>query len=55
MTTIRREAAEHHLRVAALHAERAEVTAMVTEHLIDDETARLLLRELDSQEATLAI
>ena len=54
-TGIRREAAEHHLRVAALHAERAEVTAMVTEHLIDDETARLLLRELDSQEATLAI
>lgn len=54
-TGIRREAAEHQLRVAALHAERAEVAAMVAEHMIDDETARLLLRELDSQEAALAI
>ncbi len=54
-TGIRREAAEHHLRVAALHAERTEVAAMVAEHVIDDETARLLLRELDSQEAALAI
>lgn len=54
-TGIRREAAEHQLRVAALHAERAEVAAMVAEHVIDDETARLLLRELDSQEAALAI
>lgn len=54
-TGIRREAAEHHLRVTALHAERAEVAAMVAEHVIDDETARLMLRELDSQEAALAI
>lgn len=48
-----REAAERDLRIAALHAERAEVAAMAAERLIDDETARLLLRELDGQEAAL--
>lgn len=44
---------ERRLRLAGLHAQRAEITRMVSEHLIDTETARRLLLELDGQEAWL--
>lgn len=44
---------ERRLRLAGLHAQRAEITRMVSEHLIDNETARRLLLELDGQEAWL--
>ncbi len=49
-----RGTAEHLLRVGGLHAQRAEIARMVAEHVIDNETARLLLLELDGQEAWLA-
>lgn len=48
-----RGAAERRLRIAGLHAQRTEIAHMVAEHLIDNETARRLLLELDGQEAWL--
>ncbi|QTL04372.1 Na+/H+ antiporter [Aquabacter sp. L1I39] len=45
--------AERRLRIAGLHAQRTEIAQMVAEHLIDNETARRLLLELDGQEAWL--
>lgn len=49
-----RGTAERRLRLAGLHAQRAEIAVMVAEHLIDNEAARRLLLELDGQEAWLA-